>query len=199
VEWRVVDQDPSPTGEPDFWKGNRCTLALSTFAEEAPRIRALTERAGLEMPTVGSSAFCHETEDVEQVLRGSALLGAAAARVRLPKYDGREHIRLMRERARAHFRHIEALARKYGVRVIVQMHHETITPSASALASFLEGFDPRYVGAMWDPGNRVKEGYEQYQLGRETLAGYLATVHVKDVAWQPVRTAADGTIQWQSS
>jgi len=199
VEWRVVDQDPSPTGQPDFWKGNRCTLPLRTFVDEAPRIRALTEAAGLQMPTVGSYAFCHEIEAVEQVLRGTALLGAGAARVRVPKYDGREHIRDRRERSRQQLRTVEALARQYGVQAVIQIHHETITPSASAMATFLEGFDPRYVGAMWDPGNMVKEGFEQYQLGLETLGPYLATVHLKNVAWKPVRTAQNGTVVWQSN
>jgi sugar phosphate isomerase/epimerase len=199
VEWRVVDQEPSPNGQPGFWKGNRCTIPLQTFVEDASRIRATTEQAGLEIAGVGSYPLCHQLTEVEQVLRGAALLGAPMARIRLPKYDGREHIRVMRERARAQFRDVEGLAKRYGVRAVIQMHHETITPSASALASFLDGFDPRHVGAMWDPGNMVKEGYEQYQLGLETLGEYLATVHVKNVDWHTVGTHTDGTVTWQSN
>jgi len=38
VEWRVVDQEPAPDGHPDFWRGNRATLPLRTFVDEAPRI-----------------------------------------------------------------------------------------------------------------------------------------------------------------
>jgi sugar phosphate isomerase/epimerase len=129
VEWRVVDQAPSPDGQPDFWTGNRCTLPLSTFVDDAPRIRALTERAGLKMPAVGAYALCHETAAVEQVLRGAALLGAPAARVRLPKYHGREHIRVMRERARAQMRAVEALAQQFGVRAIIR---STTRPSRRA-------------------------------------------------------------------
>jgi sugar phosphate isomerase/epimerase len=199
VEWRVVDQQPSPSGQPDFWKGNRCTLALSTFVDEAPGIRALTERAGLGMPGVGSYVMCDDLPGVEHVLRGTALLGAPAARVRVPKYDGREHIHSMRERTRAQLRDVEALARQYAVQVVIQIHHETIAPSASAMASLLDGFDPRCIGAMWDPGNMVKEGFEQYRLGLETLGPYLATVHVKTVTWQPDGTRPDGSVNWQSS
>src|SRR5262245_34528326 len=36
VEWRVVDQIDAP--EPSFWFGNRCTLPLSSFVDDAPRI-----------------------------------------------------------------------------------------------------------------------------------------------------------------
>lgn len=199
VEWRVVDQEPAPNGQPDFWKGNRCTLPLRSFIDDASRIRALTERAGLEISGVGSYPLCNQLEDVDRVLRGAALLGAPVARVRLPKYDGREHIRATLKRAREQLREVENLARRYGVRAVIQTHHETITPSASALAGFLEGFDPRYVGAMWDPGNMVKEGYEQYQLGLETLGEYLATVHIKNVAWNTAGIRADGSLGWQSS
>jgi sugar phosphate isomerase/epimerase len=143
--------------------------------------------------------MCDDLAGIDHVLRGAALLGAPAARVRLPKYDGRDHIQVMRERARAQFRDVEALACKYGVQAVIQIHHETITPSASAMASFLEGFDPKYVGAMWDPGNMVKEGFEQYQLGLEMLGPCLATVHVKNVAWSPGATRADGSVMWQSN
>ena len=45
----------------------------------------------------------------------------------------------------------------------------------------------------------VKEGFEQYQLGLETLGPYLATVHLKNVSWQPAGTLPDGTVKWQSS
>ena len=34
VEWRVTDDSPRPT--PGFWQGNRCTLPLKNFVEDAP-------------------------------------------------------------------------------------------------------------------------------------------------------------------
>ena len=44
VEWRVTDQAPSPDGRPGFWAGNRCTWPLTSFVEDAPRIRARLSR-----------------------------------------------------------------------------------------------------------------------------------------------------------
>jgi sugar phosphate isomerase/epimerase len=43
VEWRIADDGPHAA--PGFWQGNRCTFPLSSFVEDAPRIRALTEAA----------------------------------------------------------------------------------------------------------------------------------------------------------
>jgi sugar phosphate isomerase/epimerase len=94
---------------------------------------------------------------------------------------------------------VEALAKRYGVQAVIQIHHETITPSASAMRNFLDGFDPVWIGAMWDAGNMVKEGFEQYRLGLETLGPYLATVHVKNVAWQADGLRPDGSVRWQSN
>lgn len=79
------------------------------------------------------------------------------------------------------------------------MHHATLTPSASAAASFLEGFDTRYVGVIHDAGNMVIEGYEQYRLELEVLGPYLAHVHLKNAQWQTGATRADGSIVWQST
>ena len=82
VEWRVVDQAPSPSGEPAFCAGNRCTLPLSTFVREAPRIKALADEAGLATINVGGYATCDDLAGVEEVLHGAQLLGAPSARVR---------------------------------------------------------------------------------------------------------------------
>jgi sugar phosphate isomerase/epimerase len=194
VEWRVIDQQPSPSGEPGFWSGNRCTLPLSTFVADAPRIKALAEQAGLETINVGAYAMCSELFDVEQVLKGAQLLGAPSARVRVPRYDGSGSYRQARDRAEGQFKDVEALAQRYGIRAIIETHPDTILPSASAVASFLAPFDPRWTGALWDPGNMVKEGYEQYRLGLEALGPYLAHVQIKNAAWRQVSTGWE--FQW---
>src|SRR5688572_21384657 len=86
IEWRVVDQVDAPA--PSFWFGNRCTLPLSSFVADAPKIRALCDDAGLTIPNVGGYAVCHEISDVDAVMRGAVALGAPSVRVRLPDYDG---------------------------------------------------------------------------------------------------------------
>jgi sugar phosphate isomerase/epimerase len=199
VEWRVIDQDPAADGgAPGFWRGNRCTLPLRTFVQDAPRIRALTERVGLATTNVGAYAECGDLAGVEQVMRGSALLGAPSARVRVPRYDGRESYRRMRDRARGEFQDVEALAKQYEVRAVVETHQGTLTPSASALASFLYGFDPQWTGALFDPGNMVVEGHEEYQLGLEALGPYLAHVQIKNAWWQQTATRPDGGVEWKA-
>jgi sugar phosphate isomerase/epimerase len=199
VEWRVIDQEPASDGRPGFWQGNRCTLPLRTFVEDAPRIRSLTERVGLETTNVGAYAGCDDLARVEQVMRGAALLGAPSARVRVPRYDGTENYRRMRDRARGQFQDVEALAKQYEVRAVIETHQGTLTPSASSLASFLYGFDPQWTGALFDPGNMAVEGYEHYQLGLEALGPYLAHVQIKNAWWHAIGTRPDGSAEWNTA
>ena len=199
IEWRVTDQAPSADGRPGFWAGNRCTWSLSTFVADAPRIRALTEGAGLAMPNVGTYVTCDDLPAVEQALKGAAALGAPSARINVPRYDGVSPYLPLRDRSRAQYREVAALARQYGVRALIEIHMGNITPSASAAAAFLEGFDPESIGVIHDAGNMVYEGYEQYRLGLEMLGPYLAHVHIKNARWERTGAREDGSIEWRAT
>lgn len=186
VEWRVIDQEPSSDGSPGFWQGNRATLPLSTLLEDAPRVRALAESAGLQTVNLGAYVQCSDLDGVERAMRGAALLGAPSTRIRVPRYDGTQSFRALRDRSHAQFREVESLARLHGVKAVIETHQDTILPSASGVAWFLQDFDPVFCGAIWDPGNMVKEGHEQYRLGLEALGPYLAHVQLKSARWEQV-------------
>jgi len=199
VEWRVTDQAPAPDGVPGFWAGNRCTWPLSSFVEDAPRIRALAESAGLAMPNVGTYMTCDDLAAVERGMRGAVLLGAPQLRVNVPKYGGEAGYLKLRDRGRAQYREVAELARQYGVRALIEIHHGSLVPSASAAAAFLAGFDPRDVGTIHDAGNMVYEGYEQYRMGLELLGPYLAHVHLKNARWQSAGPRPDGSTAWHAT
>jgi sugar phosphate isomerase/epimerase len=196
VEWRIADDPPRTV--PGFWLGNRCTVPLSTFIDAAPRIRALTEAAGLEIPAIASYVQAAELENVERVFCGAAALGTPMARIQVPRYDGQTGYVALWEQARRDYAEVERLARAHGVKALVEIHHQSIVPSASATRRFLDGFDPESVGAIYDPGNMVWEGHEQYRLGLETLGPYLAHVHAKNSAWRQSGRRADGSLAWQA-
>src|SRR5215207_5170479 len=120
------------------------------------------------------------------------------ARIQVPRYDGQAGYVALWERARRDYSEVERLARVHGVKALVEIHHETIMPSASATRRFLEGLDPEWVGAIYDPGNMVWEGHEQYRLGLETLGPYLAHVHAKNTRWRQTGRRADGSFAWQA-
>jgi sugar phosphate isomerase/epimerase len=199
IEWRVTDQRPSADGKPGFWAGNRCTWPFASFVEDAPRIRSLSEGAGLGLPSVGTYMTCEDLEAVERAMRGAQLLGAPCLRVNVPHYDGGKSYIQLRDRSRSQYEQVAAMARQYGVRALIEIHMGNLTPSASAAAAFLNGLDPAHVGAIHDAGNMVYEGYEHYRLGLETLGPYLGHVHLKNARWDIVGTRPDGSAEWRAS
>ena len=193
VEWRVVDQQDAP--EPGFWAGNRCTWPLASLEEDVPRIRRLTEEAGLRMSGIGGYARCDEREDVERLLAATAALGAGRVRVRTPNLGGAPYPELFDLTRRA-FAWVAERAAAHGVKALVELHHETVVSSSSAALRVLEGLDPAAVGVIHDLGNLVIEGGEDVRAGLEMLGGHLAHVHVKNCAWAPASTEEDGTVRW---
>jgi sugar phosphate isomerase/epimerase len=81
--------------------------------------------------------------------------------------------------------------------VLVELHHGTITPSASAARRLVEGLDPAHIGVIHDLGNLVIEGQEDAVSAFQLLGEYLAHVHVKNASWRPTgEVGPDGDVGW---
>ena len=199
VEWRVTDQANSADGQPGFWAGNRCTWPLSSFEDDAPKIKAMTEAAGLEMPGLGTYPTCDNLADVEKAMKGAVALGVTQLRINVPNYDGASPYLALRDRSLGQYRDVAAMARQFGLRALVEIHHAKLLPSASAAASFVSTFDPADVGVIHDAGNMVYEGHEAYRLGFEVLGPYLALVHLKNARWLPGEEGPDGGTRWNAT
>jgi sugar phosphate isomerase/epimerase len=197
VEWRVTDQGPSLTGAPGFWAGNRCTWPLSTFVNDVPRIRQLSEQHQLAIPSLGTYVTCDDPASVQIAMQGAAALNVPQLRVGAPRFDAKGSYLRQRDNAIAQYRDVEAMAKQHKLRAIIEIHMNSLIPSASAAAYFAGHFDPRYVGVIHDAGNMVYEGFEQYPISLALLGPYLAHVHLKNAQWQTTGTRADGSMEWK--
>ena len=199
VEWRVKDLDPGedPDGPVGFWSNNRCTIPLSGLEDDAPQLRAMTERAGLAMPALGTYVRSDDPEGVARALRAAAALGAGRARVNVA-YDSSRPYAAAWADAREQYAQVASIASDLGVKALVELHHAGLVPSASAAVRLLEGLDPESVGVIHDVGNLVREGHEEHGMGLQILGPYLAHVHVKNAAWYPVGTREDGSTVWEA-
>ncbi|MET4619031.1 sugar phosphate isomerase/epimerase [Arthrobacter sp. 2762] len=193
IEWRVTDQADAP--EPGFWAGNQATWPMTGLEDSLPEIARLTSEAGLEYSGLGGYPRCDDHDGVERVLAATAALGARQVRVNvLPLGDstmgGQEPSGLsypeLFEATREHYEWVAGRAAHYGVKALVELHHGTVTASASAARRLLEGLDPNHVGVIHDLGNLLIEGWESPLPALELLGPYLAHVHVKNARW--VRT-----------
>lgn len=198
IEWRVTDDDPT-VDPPTFWRGNRATLPLTGFSQRASEWRALTDKGGLGIPAIATYIKCDDSDGAALAMQGAAKLDAPALRIQVPNYDGSESHTTLWDRAREQYATIADLAQQHGVKALVELHHRSIVPSANAARRFLDGLDPDHVGAIYDAGNMVIEGWEHPRLALESLGPYLAHVHVKNAKWTPGNRRADGTVEWESA
>jgi sugar phosphate isomerase/epimerase len=195
IEWRVVDQQPSD-GATGFWRGNKCTWPLSSFTDDVPRIKEITEKAGLAMPSVGAYATSGELADVERLMRGVSALGVRQMRVTVGK-PGPEGYNAAFAQRRKEYAKVAELSEQYGVRALIELHHQSLVSSASAAARFVDGFDPAHVGVIHDIGNMLQEGYEFDPWSLEILGDHLAHVHVKNAVPLATPVAGSDRTDWR--
>lgn len=181
VEWRLVPGKPyDENAAPAYWTNNRCELHEEDVLANAEKIGKLCREYGLAMPSLGAYAGCGSPERAKLAIEAAARLGAPCVRIGCPGYDPKRGYRAVYEEGVEQYAKVEQLAKEYGVRACIETHPGNITPSASAAYRFVSNFDSRYVGVIYDAGNMVNEGYENFQMGLEILGEYLAHVHIKN-------------------
>ncbi len=194
VEWRITDQAPAdPAG---FWAGNRATWPLDGLEASLRAIAELTRGAGLEFSSMGGYVGCADHENVDRMLAATAALSARQVRITMPR-TGPSDYRTLFAAARRDLERAVSRAAHLGVKVLVELHHETIVPSASAAFRLVDGLDPEHVGVIHDFGNLLVEGYEATPAALQLLGPYLAHVHVKNPRWIADEPEADGTVRWR--
>ncbi|NIM04958.1 MAG: TIM barrel protein [Armatimonadetes bacterium] len=168
VGWRVRD---------DFH------LPLSNMEEKAAETKAVCDNAGLKISALYTYLPLRETERISAVLQAAATMGCSAVRVLAPQYDGSVHYASLLEQAREDLGRLEPLSRQTKVKAMVALHMGNIVPSASAALRLVEGFSPDCIGVIFDPGNMVCHGRENWKMGIQILGSYLAHVHVRNGGW----------------
>lgn len=108
----------------------------------------MTEAVGLSIPAVGTYVSCKDIQQVEHAMKGVKALGAPALRVNVPTFDGKVSYLRLRDQAIGQYRDVEALAKQYGLKALVEMHMGNIVPSASACAAFMHNFNPPAMSAQ---------------------------------------------------
>lgn len=190
VEWRVdstagIPRSVFPKDIDEYafryWLDNKATLNVDDICNECLKAKQLCDAAGLEIVNLATSLRKDDAK-LESVLKAAAAIGCKTIRGPLERYDPTKPYAPQFDGFREYLRNAEPLLRKYGVKMLIETHHGMLVSSASSAMRMLEGFDPDYFGLIFDPGNMVYEGFENYQMGFEMLGKYLAHVHIKNAA-----------------
>lgn len=199
VEWRVTRPAYRPDSAPSYWSNNRCTIDIATVDQYAPELARLTRDAGLEMPALGTYLNYRDLPDIERAMRAAAEMGVPRLRVGPAAYDRAIGYPKLFAATLAGFVDVQKLAQTYGVQACIEIHPGNICSSPSLAERLLRHFDPRYIGAILDPGNMIHEGYEDWRLGMEVLGPYLAHVHLKNAGWEVAGARPTGETDWRGT
>lgn len=185
IEWRYQDIPPGAQNEkPYFWGNNRCSIPTGWTDQQLDEFRDAAASNGVESIAVVPYLKCGDVAGTRRVLEAAQRLGASFIRVGVHSYDRSRPFPELFDEQRKYLQQAEKLCLQFGIKGLIELHHVTIAPSASAAYRLLEGFDPAALGAMLDPGNMVNEGFENWRMGMEQLGPYLAHVHMKNAAWR---------------
>lgn len=200
VEWRCTHVPEELKKEPPtFWGYNQCTIDPGASDQELEQWLQLTKKYGLEITAVTPYLNACNLEETEKILDIARKLGASCIRLGTPQYNRTESYHALFDKGVRYLRESESLCKQYGVKGLIETHHGLISSSASLAYRLVSELDPDYIGVLYDPGNMVHEGYENYRMGMELLGPYLAHVHVKNAAMRTGERRADGQLQWETS
>ena len=202
VEWRVTT--PSPKVKPDgytyenrYWTYNKSTLPVQGIFDAAKQAKSQCDEAGLEIYSLTSYAMPDDVETIKNVLKAAAEIGCPNMRVLAPGFDGNTNYCSLFDDTKVHLKELEKMAAQFNVRINIEQHMNTIIPSASAAYRLVSECDPKYIGVIFDPGNMVYEGFEDYRIVVQLLGEYIACVHVKNASWQPTEVNSFGARIWK--
>lgn len=210
IEVGLKDREWDPAKEPNFWANNQAMLDWSLAVDEAHALRAVLDEH--ELPAAAVASYI-ETDDIDRIVKAvevARILGCEFIRVRVPWYGPGSCYASLLADARATYQDLAQISRETGIDSLIEIHDNSICPSASAAMRVLEGLDPSLVGVILDPGNYAREGFESLPMVVDLLGPYIRHVHVKNggVAMSAERNAkgirtdgphaslADGIIDW---
>jgi sugar phosphate isomerase/epimerase len=196
VEWRCHAQpDPLPP-IPNCWGGNRTTLDTKNWKKAVPEYRAIMSDHGLEFSNLASYCRADVPDDVKVCVEIAVALGCPRLRITAPPYNDKTNYHEVFKRAREAYTKAAHLCKAAGVQGLIELHMGNIVPSASLAFRLVDGLDAKHLGIMYDPGNMVIEGYENWKMGCELLGHYLAFCHAKNGRLRASDVTPSGAVKW---
>jgi sugar phosphate isomerase/epimerase len=86
---------------------------------------------------------------------------------------------------------------RYQVRIGVQNHYgDSVPVNSMGLHHLLKEYDPRHVGAIWDPAHNGLQG-EDPDSGLDMVRSHLCVINLKNAFWQRVNGPEAAVAEWK--
>lgn len=180
LEIGIKDGSHDPRKPIDCWSNNRAILPLHQAERRAEELRRHMDQAGLCCPVLSTYLDMDHLDEICRYAGIAQKLGAQALRIRAPApRTGSMQAQMLH--ARRSLREAARALEPFGVRLLLELHDQTLAPGASAALRLIEHCDPTQVGVIVDVANMIREGNEPLPMQLELLGPYVAEVHVKDM------------------
>jgi len=181
IEWSVHFHPPYISRQPTRLHRNDLCFVEPT-PQAVKHARALSESAGLRISGLGLGGQFNRPSGAEHAFELGEIAGAPFVRIQAGStLEGASYASAFDAGVRVCDAYVREAERHPDVKVVLHQHWGTATASASSLHRLLSRYEPRYIGCIYDPGNMVVEGFEDYRLGLGLLGEYVAHVHLKNV------------------
>lgn len=131
----------------------------------------------------------------ERLYRGSVAAGIHMNRVMFDRREG-ENYWDAEKRARKILDEALSFCEQYGYQIGVQNHYGRSVPvNAMGLHHLVKDYDPKYVGAIWDPAHTALEG-EDLEPALDIVASHLCVVNLKNAYWQRINGPESEEARW---
>jgi sugar phosphate isomerase/epimerase len=167
-------------GEPDGPQWHINTDDLLASAEAAA---LLAKDAGIEIFAFATRCDAEQTDLIEPICRAAQSIGCSFVRVGPGRYDAELGFWGSMERSRRHLGAAVEIARKYGVRLVVELHDHTMADGVLACHELVKDFSPKDLGIIFDVGNAKIHGYQPWAEALDILLPHISHVHLKDMQW----------------
>lgn len=163
-----------------FWGNHKFDLGVSNLSNKASYAKETCDKYKLEICMLATYLFPSDFEKIEEVCKNMSTLGCRKLRVWAPFFRGNADYKKILSLTIKDLTRVEKIVKRYKVQAVLEIHHGTIASSASLAFQIVKDFDPKYIGVIYDPGNLVIEGFENYNIGLQLLNKYVAHVHIKN-------------------
>lgn len=179
IELGVKPHVADPAKPPNCWGNNHAVIGVDALEAMLPSLEADLERHRMQIAAIGSYHQAHELATHRRLAVIARRLGCGIIRATIPAHDPATGYAQQLASLRTAWRELATLGAGEGVRFCIELHDNSLTPSASAAMRVLDDLPGAGCGVILDAANTVAEGNEAMPMLIDILGAALAHVHVK--------------------
>jgi sugar phosphate isomerase/epimerase len=180
AEWRCRHIPESARDQPfSPWGNVKNDLSPDNLMQRGEELVALSREYGLDIACLATAMRADELDEVRKVAEGCRHWGIRRFRVGAPRgYSPDEPYRQLIDDTIRAFESALEITRACGVRVLLEIHRNTVACSASQAYLVVKHFDPQDIGVIFDIANMsLGQGHEPTKMGLDLLGPYVQHVH----------------------